>query len=160
MARSDEDPATVQDVHVTAGAMPDVELGTSFGTPCYRVAKRPFVRWREPRADAVDDSTGERLTDVLVIWVDGEADKHALVDDPWSPFFTLPHYDGHHSVLLRESDVGRLTLAELREVVQDAWLARAPATRRRAWLQQNGPQENGPEGNGPAEDEPGDAEER
>jgi hypothetical protein len=138
MPRSDDDPATVQDVHDTALAMPDVELGTSFGTPAYRVAKRPFVRWREPRADAVDEATGDRLTDVMVLWVDGEADKHALVEDPSTPFFTLPHYDDHHSVLLRECALGRLTRGEIREVVQDAWLAQAPVTRRRAWLQANG----------------------
>lgn len=138
MARSDEDPATVQDIHDTALAMPDAERGTSFGTPCYRVATHPFVRWREPRSDAVDERTGERLTDVMVLWVGGEADKRGLVDDPATPFFTLPHYDGHPSVLLREADVARLSVAEVREVVQDAWLAQAPVRRRRAWLAENG----------------------
>jgi len=151
MPRSDDDPATVGDVHDTALAMPDVELGRAWGTTAYRIAKRPFVRWREPRADAVDEATGERLTDVMVLWVDGEADKHALVDDPATPFFTLPHYDGHHSVLLRESDVGRLTRGEIREIVRDAWLAQAPTARRRAWLLENGLQENGLEQNGPGD---------
>ncbi|EID73729.1 hypothetical protein W59_32273 [Rhodococcus opacus RKJ300 = JCM 13270] len=57
-----------------------------------------------------------------------------MVQDAASPFFTTPHFDGHPSILLRASMVGDLTLQELIEVVQDAWLARASPTRAAAWL--------------------------
>ncbi|WP_284250599.1 hypothetical protein [Litorihabitans aurantiacus] len=39
---------------------------------------------------------------------------------------------------MREADLGRLTLAEAREVIRDAWLAQAPPRRRRAWLHDHG----------------------
>ena len=51
-----------------------------------------------------------------------------------SPFFSTPHFDGHPSVLIRGSRMGELTLTELAEVVQDAWLARASSARAAAWL--------------------------
>jgi hypothetical protein len=41
-------------------------------------------------------------------------------------------------VLLRASRVGELTLDELAEVVQDAWLSRASARRASTWLRENG----------------------
>ena len=68
---------------------------------------------------------------MIVIWVESDADKQALVQDPDSPFFTTPHFDGHLSVLVRASRVGELSRAELVEVVQDAWLCRASKTRAR-----------------------------
>jgi hypothetical protein len=37
-------------------------------------------------------------------------------------------------VLVRASQLNRLSLTELTELVQDAWLARASPTRARAWL--------------------------
>ena len=79
----------------------------------------------------VDAETGERLDDVIVIWVPDEADKAALLQDPELPFFTTPHFDGHPSVLVRASELHRLSVTELREVVQDAWLSRASARRGR-----------------------------
>ena len=71
---------------------------------------------------------------MIVIWVESEGDKRALVQDETSPFFTTPHFNGHPSVLLRGSRVGELTRQELLEVIQDAWLSRASARRARMWL--------------------------
>ena len=65
-------------------------------------------------------------------------DEDALVDDPASPFFTTPHFDGHLSVLVRGSRLGELTRDELAEVVQDAWLCRASRRRAAAWLEEHG----------------------
>jgi hypothetical protein len=69
-----------------------------------------------------------------MFWVASEADKQALVQDEASPFFTTGHFDGHPSVLVRGSRIGELTVQELTEVIQDAWLARASAARAAAWL--------------------------
>ena len=90
--------------------------------------------FRNPRPDAVDPSTGERYDDVIVFWVESQADKEALVQDESTPFFTTPHFKGHPSVLLRASRIHELTRAEIAEVVQDAWLSRASARRAAAWL--------------------------
>jgi hypothetical protein len=128
-------PARVEDVHEIALGLPHVTVvhGGS-GNPVYQVGGKSFVFFRTPRPDAVDPGTGERLPDVIVVWVGSEADKQALVQDPASPFFTTPHFDGHPSVLVQASRLGETTRQELAELVQDAWLSRASARRRAAWL--------------------------
>jgi hypothetical protein len=127
--------ARAEDVHELAGGMPHVTIvhGGS-GNEVYQVGGKSFVFFRTPRPDAVDPDTGERYADVIVLWVATEGDKQALVQDEASPFFTTPHFDGHLSVLIRGSRVGELTLRELTEVVQDAWLCRASRARTTAWL--------------------------
>ena len=102
--------------------------------PVYQVGGKSFVFFRTPRPDAVNPQTGQRYTDVIMFWVPSDCDKQALVQDDSSPFFTTPHFDGHPSVLVRASGISELTLQELTELVQDAWLARASASRAAAWL--------------------------
>ena len=127
--------ARAGDVHELAGGMPGVALTRgSRGNPVYQVGGKSFVFFRNPRPDAADPDTGERYADVIVFWVPSEADKQALVQDQASPFFTTPHFDGHPSVLLRASRIGELTVAELTEVIQDAWLSRASPRRAADWL--------------------------
>ena len=127
--------ARIGDVHELAMAMPHVTvLHGPHGNPVYQVGGRSFVFFRTPRPDAVDPDTGERYPDVIVFWVTSEADKQALVQDQASPFFTTPHFDGHPSVLVRASRIGELTITELTEVIQDAWLAQASRARAAAWL--------------------------
>lgn len=65
--------------------------------PVYQVGGKSFVFFRNPRPDAVDTETGERLEDVIVIWVTDEDEKQALVQDEASPFFTTSHFDGRTS---------------------------------------------------------------
>ena len=104
--------------HVTVGYGPR-------GNPIYQVGGKSFVFFRNPRPDAVDPATGERYPDVIVFWAASESGKQALIQDQASPFFTTPHFDGHPSVLVRGSRIGELTVQELAEVIQDAWLSRA-----------------------------------
>ena len=127
--------ARVEDVHRLAVIMPHVTVVYGrLGNPVYQVGGKSFVFFRTPRPDATDPETGERYPDVIVFWVSSESDKQALVQDDASPFFTTSHFDGHSSVLLRASRVGELTLQELTEVVQDAWLSQASPRRATAWL--------------------------
>ncbi|WP_020657523.1 MmcQ/YjbR family DNA-binding protein [Amycolatopsis benzoatilytica] len=127
--------ATVEDVHELALGMPHVTVERGGGgNPVYQVGRKSFVFFRTPRPDAFDPETGERYPDVIVFWVPSESDKQALVQDPDSPFFTTPHFDGHPSVLVRAARLDDLTLQELTEVVEDAWLSRASPRRREAWL--------------------------
>jgi len=127
--------ARVEDVHDLAMRMPHVTVWHGpRGNAIYQVGGKSFVFFRNPRPDAVDPETGERYPDVIVFWVPSESDKQALVQDQASPFFTTPHFDGHPSVLLRESRIGELALQELTELVQDAWLAQASPRRAAAWL--------------------------
>jgi hypothetical protein len=126
-------------VHTLALDMPHVTVVEgSQGNPVYQVGGRSFIFFRNPRPDAIDPATGERYDDVIVFWVASEAEKQALVTDETTPFFTTPHFNGHPSVLLRGAHIGQLTVQELREVVQDAWLARASPRRAATWLKENG----------------------
>lgn len=141
-------PATVADVHRVAAGMPHATVypGTE-DRPVYQVGGKSFVFFRTPRPDAVDPATGVRYDDVIVFWVDGEQDKLALLQSG-PPYFSTPHFNGHPSVLIRASQLDRLSRDEVTELVQDAWLCRASRTRARAWLAEQGPaagQEAGPE---------------
>jgi hypothetical protein len=128
--------ARVADVHEVALGMPHVTVWAERDTtrPVYQVGGKSFVFFRNPRPDAFDPDTGERYDDVIVIWVESEEEKLALVSDESNPFFTTPHFDGHPSVLLRGSQIGELTKQELTEVIQDAWLCRASKRRATDWL--------------------------
>jgi hypothetical protein len=127
--------ATVADVHELALALPHVTVvhGPK-QNPIYQVGGKSFVFFRTPQPDAVDPDTGERYPDVIMFWVESEAEKLALVQDERSPFFSTPHFDGHPSVLVRASRIGELSRQRLAEQVQDAWLSRASGRRAQAWL--------------------------
>jgi hypothetical protein len=101
--------AVIEDVHDLALGLPHVTVdqGKS-GNPVYQVGGKSFVFFRTPRPDAVDPTTGERYSDVIVFWVESESEKQALVQDRTLPFFTTSHFDGHPSVLLRASQGGPL----------------------------------------------------
>lgn len=119
--------------------MPHVSVVTGpAGNPVYQVGGKSFVFFRTPRPDARDAISGEPFDDVIVLWVASEDDKQAMIQDPTSPWFTTPHFDGHPSVLVRASRLGELDRDELVEVVQEAWMARASARRVAAWLQSAG----------------------
>ena len=139
-----QQPATVADVHEIAVGMPYVTVEHGSGeNPVYQVGGKSFIFFRTPRSDAVDPDTGERYADVIVFWVPSDEDKLALVQDEGNPFFTTPHFNGHHSVLVRACRIGELTRRELTEVIQDAWLSRASPRRAALWLDAHpSPQDN------------------
>jgi len=133
MSDGDDRPARVEDIHELATALPDVVVGGDAERPAFAVGSKTFVFFRAPRKDAFDPESGEPYTDVIAFYVESEAEKQALVQDESTPFFTTPHWNGYLAVLLLARDIGRLTRAELAEVVQDAWLARAPKRKAAAW---------------------------
>ena len=125
--------ATVDDIHSTALGMPHVTVAQG-SNPVYQVGGKSFVFFRTPQPDAKDPETGERYPDVIMIWVESESDKLALVQDPDSPFFTTERFEGHSSVLVRASELRAIGKTELTELIQDAWLSRASKRRADAWL--------------------------
>jgi hypothetical protein len=102
--------ATEDDVRELALALPEVTEKPSYGTPGWRVADRLFARLRE--------------ASVLLLWRESEDEKRFLIAAEPEKFFTVPHYDGHASVLLRLAAVDR---AELAELLEESWRLRAPA---------------------------------
>jgi hypothetical protein len=127
--------ARVSDVHEIAAGMPHVKrIDGPKGNAVYQVGGKSFVFFRTPQPDATDPDTGERYPDVVMIWVESESDKLALVQEPKSPFFTTDRFDGHLSVLVRASALAAIGRAELTELIQDAWLSRASKRRGAQWL--------------------------
>jgi hypothetical protein len=98
------------DVVAIGRALPEVEEGTWFRTPCLRVRKKSFCRMKE------DGET-------LVVRVVDLEDKDALLRGQPDVFFTTPHYDGYPYVLVRLADIEPAQLAEL---IEDAWRLSAP----------------------------------
>jgi hypothetical protein len=132
---ADDRPARIADVHALAAAMPHVtRVDGPKGNAVYQVGGKSFVFFRTPQPDARDPETGEKYPDVVMIWVESEIDKLALVQDPDSPFFTTDRFDDHPSVLVRGSRLGAIDRTELVELIQDAWLSRASKRRGEQWL--------------------------
>ena len=128
-------PARVSDVHEIAAAMPHVKrIDGPKRNAVYQVGGKSFVFFRTPQPDAEDPETGERYADVIMIWVESESDKLALIQDRDSPFFTTDRFEGHLSVLVRAKDLRAIGKTELTELIQDAWLSRASKRRGAHWL--------------------------
>ncbi len=101
---------TEADVRRIALSLPATTEKPSYGTPGFRVKDKLFARLREEG-------------DVLVVWCEDLGEKAALIAAEPDKFFTTPHYDGHPTVLVR---LGAVDATELRELLTDAWRARAP----------------------------------
>lgn len=129
--------ATVEDLHEIARSLPGVTT-TESGPLVYQVSRRSFLFFRNPRPDAVDPETGERYSDVIVFWVDSEFEKEAVLANPYLPFFTTKHFDGHKSVLLRAARVGELTRDELAGFIERAWMSRAGLRAIARWMKERG----------------------
>jgi hypothetical protein len=130
--------ATLADLDELALALPETTKEVSDdGRPTYLVHGKFFCFHRRPRPDAVDETTGERLDDVLVFRVDGLEVKELLLADARRAFFTTPHWNGYAAVLLRIPDLERIDREELRELVVEAWLTRASKRVAKTWIDAN-----------------------
>jgi hypothetical protein len=89
------------------------------GRPSWRTKPRMFTWLR-------DDP------EALVVWVDSEEEKQALIAAEPAKFFTTAHYDGHPIVLVHLEAVDA---AEAAELVTESWRLRAPRTLVKAWDQ-------------------------
>jgi hypothetical protein len=56
-------------------------------------------------------------------WVEHLGAKEALLADDPSVYFTTSHFDGYAMVLVVRERIGR---TELQELIDEAWLSRAP----------------------------------
>jgi hypothetical protein len=101
---------TADDVRRLALSLPGTSEKPMYGTPGFYVGKKAFARIRDEG-------------DVLVVWVPSLDDKDALIASAPDVCFTLPHYDGYPSVLVRFATV---EFDELAELLTDAWRTRAP----------------------------------
>ena len=123
--------ASWKDVAGLALALPETSESTSYGSVSWKVKDKGFV-WERPLRKSDLKSMGDETPfdrsllvegPILAASVDGLAEKEAVLAAYPDFCFTIPHFDNYPAVLLL---LDRVDVARLRELVLDAWLARAP----------------------------------
>jgi hypothetical protein len=116
--------ATWADVRRIAMALPEVTEETKWGTAAWCVRGKGFV-WERPLGKGDLAALGERAPagDVLGVRVPDLGVKEALLADDPRVYFTTPHFDGYPAVLV---ELEQAAVADLEEVIPEAWLSRAP----------------------------------
>jgi len=116
--------ATWDDVRRIALALPETSEGISRDLRQWRVKDKGFV-WERPLRKADFEALGDAAPDgpILGARVEHLVAKEALLADDADVYFTTPHFDGYPAILVR---LARIEPDELRELVVEAWLARAP----------------------------------
>ena len=116
--------ATWDDVRGLALDLPETAEVTSRGHAQWKVKDKLFV-WERPLRRGDLEALGAAAPDgpILGARVEHLVAKEALLADDPAVYFTTPHFDGYPSVLVRLDAIGA---EELRELVVEAWLARAP----------------------------------
>jgi hypothetical protein len=116
--------ASWDDVRELALALPEASEVDSRGLRQWRVKDKLFV-WERPLRKSDLAALGDAAPDgpILGARVEHLVAKEALLADDPELFFTTPHFDGYPAILVR---LDRIGLEELREVVVEAWLVRAP----------------------------------
>lgn len=128
----------MRDLDMLALAMPGtVREHAADGRPSYLVNGRMYCFHRSRRPDALDPVSGERLDDVLMFRVADLEEKELILAGSPDTLFTTPHFDGYPAVLMRIRDLKRISRSELRDLVVDAWLTRAPKRVAKAWLEEH-----------------------
>ena len=118
--------ANWDDVAALALALPETAESTSYGRRAWKVRDKAFV-WDRPfsKADLRRLGPGAPEGPILAVYVDGLAEKEAVLAANPGVMFTIEHLEGFPAVLILLDVIDR---AELEAAVTDAWLARAPAS--------------------------------
>jgi hypothetical protein len=107
---------TEAEVRAIALSLPGTTEEQWYQTPGYKVAGKGFLRLRT-------EAEGS-----LVVFVSDLGEKEALLTSNPEAFFTTPHYDGWPIVLVNLDEVDH---DEMRELITDSWLIKAPPRLRR-----------------------------
>jgi hypothetical protein len=129
--------ATWDDVARLALAMPDAAERVSRGLRQWTVNDKLFV-WERPlrRSDLAALGDAAPAGPILGARVEHLVAKEALIGSEPDVYFTTPHFDGYPAVLVRLERIG---VADLEELVVEAWLARAPRRLAQAYLDAHPP---------------------
>ena len=104
---------SIEDIRQISLALPGTSERASYGgRPSFRTKQKMFTWVRED-------------PEALVVWVESEGDKLAMIESEPDKFFTTDHYDGHAIVLVRLESVD---LQEASELIEDSFRQRATKT--------------------------------
>lgn len=108
---------------------------SSRGNRAWLVQGKFFV-WERPLNKSDLAALGSKAPTGALLGVrtaDLEMKDVLLASDP-KVFFTIPHFNGYPAVLIR---LPKITVKQLKDVVTEAWLARAPKRVVAAFLSRN-----------------------
>ena len=105
-------------VRAIAMKLPDVEEGTTFGFPAFKVRGKVFA-WFPKKKEVEDGSLGVRIS-IL-------EREYRIKAEP-AIFYVTPHYKDYPSVLAR---VGQMSQAQLRELLESGHEFMSAATKQR-----------------------------
>lgn len=125
--------ATWEDVRRIALALPEAAEQDHRGLPSWRVKGKLFV-WDRPLRARDLEELGDAAPDgpVLGARVEHLVAKEALLADEPGVYFTTSHFDGYPMLLVR---LEKVTVEDLAELVEEAWLSVAPKRVAQAYLE-------------------------
>jgi hypothetical protein len=125
--------ATWEDVARIVAELPETTETTA---RTWRVRKK-LIAWERPlrKADHAALGADAPTGDILGARVADEGVKFALIADDPRVYFTTPHFDGYPAILVR---LDQINVGELEELITDAWLAQAPKTLAKTFLERSG----------------------
>jgi len=116
--------ATWDDVDRLARELPDVVAGSDTNGLKWEVHKKYFAYERPLRKrDLAELGDAAPTGEILGLRVADLDDKRGLIGSNPEVFFTIPHYAEWPAVLVLLEKIDEV---QLREVITDAWLCRAP----------------------------------
>jgi len=130
---------SVDEVATMATAFPEVAVGERFGNRTWSVGNKAFA-WERPFSKADIKRFGDQTPpagDILAVAVDDLGEKDAVLAAHPKSFFTIPHFNGYPAVLIQ---LRTATKRELRDALEDAWLACAPEKLVQAYLDETSTQ--------------------
>lgn len=115
--------ATWADVRKLALALPGSSEEVKRDTSAWLVNKKLFV-WERPlrKSDIAALGPAAPAGPILGVRTAGLEMKEALLASKPAVFFTTPHFHGYPAVLVR---LDKIRAADLKNVIVEAWLARA-----------------------------------